>query len=267
MKYKLFVSDYDGTMGDKDFISPETVKAIKDYKAAGGKFVVCTGRMFSSISRILRDYGINGAVISYQGAIMDDLDTGRRIFSGGIDYALAAEVTETLKKEGLDVAVDIGDTRVYERRSEFIEIYENVTKTNGKRVDDMQKEILRAKVAVPKITVIAEPEKIVKLTEKYSRIYGDRLIVNNGAETLAEFVSPLYSKGRAVERAAEYYKIPLSETIAVGDSTNDIELVSGEWLGVAVGDAKEKLKLAADEITVPFNENPVKHLIEKYCKD
>lgn len=265
MRYKMFVSDYDGTMGNKSHIDEKTVEAIKKYKAAGGIFVVCTGRMFSSISKILKDYGIGGVVMSYQGAIADDLDAGKRLFSGGIEYTLAAKVVETLKKEDVDVAADIGDVRVYEKLSPFVLEYEKLTKTTGKIVPDIKEEILNEKKAVPKITVIADPKKIKTLTEKYSRLYEGQLIVNNGADALAEFVDPSWSKGKAVERVAKMYGVPLTDTIAVGDSTNDLQLISGEWHGVAVGDAKEELKAAADEITVPFDENPVKYLLEKYC--
>ena len=53
--------------------------------------------------------------------------------------------------------------------------------------------------------------------------------------------------------------------MAVGDSTNDIELLNGPWHGVAVGDGRKELLAVADEITVPYNENPVKVLLEKYC--
>ena len=51
----------------------------------------------------------------------------------------------------------------------------------------------------------------------------------------------------------------------MGDSTNDIELIKGEWHGVAVGDAREELKAVAKEITVPYSEQPIKYLLEKYC--
>ena len=59
--------------------------------------------------------------------------------------------------------------------------------------------------------------------------------------------------------------MPLEKVITVGDSTNDIELLKGPWHGVAVGNASEELKKVADEITVPFKENPVLALLKKYC--
>ena len=51
----------------------------------------------------------------------------------------------------------------------------------------------------------------------------------------------------------------------MGDSTNDIPLLDGEWHGVAVGDGMKDLKDFAKEITVNFDEQPVKFLLEKYC--
>ena len=82
---------------------------------------------------------------------------------------------------------------------------------------------------------------------------------------MLEAINPEYSKGNAVRFLANYYNIPLEQVIAVGDSTNDIDLITGEWHGVAVGDGKQELKAVAKEITLPFKEKPIKHLIEKYC--
>ena len=51
MKYKLVISDYDGTLGcaPQNDIDAKTLSAIKKFQAKGGKFVVCTGRMFASV--------------------------------------------------------------------------------------------------------------------------------------------------------------------------------------------------------------------------
>ena len=82
---------------------------------------------------------------------------------------------------------------------------------------------------------------------------------------LIEVVNPSCSKGVAVKFISNYYNIPLDKTLAVGDSTNDIELLSGSWHGVAVGDAKDALKKVAKEITVPYAQHPVSTLLKKYC--
>ena len=96
-------------------------------------------------------------------------------------------------------------------------------------------------------------------------MFGDKVIVNSGASYIVEIVSPEFTKKQAVEYLANYYNIPFSEVMAVGDSTNDIPLLDGEWHGVAVGTAHPDLKAVAKEVTVPFEQHPIKYLIEKYC--
>ena len=84
---------------------------------------------------------------------------------------------------------------------------------------------------------------------------------------MLEAINPSCSKGFAVRFLADYYGVKLEEVIAVGDSTNDIDLLVGPWHGVAVGDGRKELKAVADEITVAYKEQPVKTLLEKYCLD
>ena len=53
MQYKILASDYDNTLvpfGEKQ-PRPAMVKAVKKLQAAGGKFVLSTGRAWSAINR------------------------------------------------------------------------------------------------------------------------------------------------------------------------------------------------------------------------
>ena len=126
-----------------------------------------------------------------------------------------------------------------------------------------EKDIKEKKVR--KALAIGEPEQIDKALEILSKKYEGELIVNKSSKNYLEVISPLYSKGEAVKKIANYYNIPLSEVIAVGDSLNDMSLIDGEWHGVCVGDGMEEVKKVAKEVTLPFKEQPIKFLLEKYC--
>lgn len=266
MKYKLFVSDFDGTLGiAPDVITPQTVQAIKKYIAQGGKFVICTGRMFSSIKLICEKYGLDGIVISYQGATIDDLTQNKRILEGGIEHNLAAQVAKELLQEGMPACVDVEDVMYCETESEYTDFHKEFAPVF--KVESIVDLVLKKAKPVMKVVSTGEPEKIYQLTQKFQERYGSQLVVNNGSDRLIEIIDPRYSKGSSVRFLSKYYDIPFEQIIAVGDSTNDIELVKGEWHGVAVGDAREELKKVAKEITVPFKQDPVKVLLEKYCLD
>lgn len=266
MKFDLFVTDFDGTLGTApNNIEPSTVKAVKEYVKKGGKFVICTGRMYCSIREICLKYGLEGLVISYQGAMINDIKTGASLFQGGVDYKLAAEVAKNLLDEKIQTVVDIDDVLYYQERTSFADYYEKAVHVQGVLVDDIVKLTLEAKKPVQKVGGICEPETAARLTEKYKALYGDKLIINNGASRLIEIINPACCKGAAVEFLSKYYNVPYEKIITVGDSTNDMELIQGAWHGVAVGDAREELKAVAKEITVPYRGKPVKLLLEKYC--
>ena len=266
MKYDLFVADFDGTLGTApDIIAPETVSAIKRYVEKGGIFAVCSGRMMSSILPICRKYGFKGLVVAYQGAMISDIETGENLFSGGIDVPVALKITTELVDLGLPVIADMDDIMYFQGSSEFIDLYEKVSKVKGVKVADIIGEISEQNKKVQKILGLCGPERTKALTARLQKEYEGSLLINNGAPVLVEAVSPTCSKRVAVEFLAKYYGVPQGKVIAVGDSTNDIELLSGAWHGVAVGDGCEELKNVADEITVPFKKQPVKVLLEKYC--
>lgn len=263
MKFDLVISDYDGTLGIGNKVNPQTVEAINQYVKKGGKFVLCTGRMFKAIEGICKQYGLNGIVASFQGALINDINTGEIIRDGGIDYEFAAQAIVDLKSENAPVVADIDDYMYCEKPSNYTEFHKEFTRVI--QVENLEKFVLEQKKPVYKIISTADAEFISYLTQKYGEKYKGKALCNNGSDTIMEIVNPEYSKGTAVRFLAKHFGIPLNKVMTIGDSTNDFELMGDEWHGVAVGDAKEQLKKLAKEVTVPYAEQPVKTLLEKYC--
>lgn len=58
--------------------------------------------------------------------------------------------------------------------------------------------------------------------------------------------------------------IDMSQVVAVGDSLNDIAAIRDAGLGVAMGNAQDAVKEAADVITLSNNEHGVAEIIKKY---
>ena len=265
MKYDLFISDYDGTLGGFDGIDRETVGAIKAFEEKGGKFVVCTGRMFKNIRDICTRYGIADVVVSYQGARINERASGKTLFADKLDDGIAVEVLKSVARLPVKPAVLADGRLYYQETSAYIEAYNRSKIVDLVQVDDLAANIAEKKFSALKINVICEGVNLSEFIKEFGEKYGGRLIVNSGGPNLAEFVNPAASKGAAVRFLSGYYGVGYDKIIAVGDSTNDVELISGGWHGVAVGDGKEELKAIADEITVPYERQPVKYLLEKYC--
>ena len=82
---------------------------------------------------------------------------------------------------------------------------------------------------------------------------------------MIECVARGIDKGWGIEYLADYYGIPLSQVIAMGDSFNDAAMIKAAGLGVAMGNSPEPIKKLADVVADDNNADGVAKIIEKYC--
>ena len=264
MKYKMIVSDFDGTLGKVPHeIQEETVKTIKKYQQQGGIFVICSGRGPGNIQKIYSKHGLNGYLIGCQGSVILDTKNDKEIWSGHLDKESALKIIEEIKKTGFQAVVYYKGGIAYDIESDYVKFYLTTLKESGVKVDNLSKFVETTKAY--KINAIVDPEKRDGIIKNFKKVLSNNVLVNSGSKHLVECVNVNCNKGQAVKSLAEYLNIDYKDIMTVGDSTNDIELVLGEWHGVAVGDAEPELKAVAKEITVPFENQPIKELIDKYC--
>jgi 5-amino-6-(5-phospho-D-ribitylamino)uracil phosphatase len=72
------------------------------------------------------------------------------------------------------------------------------------------------------------------------------------------------SKATGIAKVCELLGIRMSEVVAVGDSLNDIAMIQAAGLGVAMGNAQEEVKRAADAVVYSNNEDGVAQVIREY---
>ena len=271
MKYKLIISDYDGTLapsGSKCEIDSQTISAIKNYESEGGKFVICTGRPYCSIKNLQKKYNLKGVVATLQGAYVCDIKSGEKLYEKGLSREKALEVLKNFKTEkDATPIVFIGEKFYAENRDERVKFYENADCAKAEIVPSLE-ELIKSASVIGKIILEIDPsnDRIKKLHQKYSKFSNEEVLYTYAVDYGYEAINPRFSKKEAVEFLINYYGLKTSEVMTVGDSVNDIPLLSGSWHGVSVGDGREELKKVAKEITVPQKDQPIKVLIEKYLK-
>ena len=265
MKYKLIACDFDGTLGQApDYMHQGTVDAIKEYQQKGGKFVVCTGRTFCSIRRILVDYGVDCEVIASQGSIFANSMSGEIYQKAGIPVEIAVKIIESLRQDDGAIYVDYDNMHHTDTSNEITEIYQSLTRIKAHEVDDILQFVKDNNAPVQRVIFICHPSKVKEYESKYKNMF-DGVSANSGAKIIVEFAYDEFSKGKGVATFADKYGIPYDQVMVMGDSTNDSSMFGVGFYGVAVGDAVDDLKKLAEEVAPDFNDNPVLAMLKKYC--
>ena len=101
-------------------------------------------------------------------------------------------------------------------------------------------------------------EMLKTLPDEFPDLVVTTSIVNN-----IEINSKDATKGNALKKLAEYLDIPISQTMAFGDDFNDITMLKTAGIGVAMGNADEKVKQVADLVTDGCDNSGVAHAIKR----
>ncbi len=269
LNYKLIVSDFDGTLLTSTHEVPLQVRAaISEYVDCGGIFAVCTGRMLCSILPRVRELGLKGIVVAHQGTVIAEIESGKILKYGGFDSAAAAEICQSIERFGYCINVYSGDD-IYtdlSKSNKYLNQYERIIGVEAHSVTDipLSKYVLKNNLFCQKIASLVPPGERDALYKNLIKDLGAKFDVTCSASVLVE-VSPLSdNKGEALKFIANYFGIDISSTVAIGDNLNDLSMITAAGAGVAVGNATQALKDAADFVTVTNDECAVAKIIEKF---
>ncbi len=97
----------------------------------------------------------------------------------------------------------------------------------------------------------------------FAEEFGDRLDFVDRKKGFFEIMPKGCSKAIAMKRLAEELDIPMEQTAALGDSSNDIPMLQCAGIGIAMGNATADVKEAADYITDPLGDDGVRNALKR----
>lgn len=270
-KIKMIIADLDGTLLTKvDYVPPANIEAFHQAKKAGVIPVIATGRLekdsvFAAEALDAKDYIItmNGLMIyDYlkQKPLVDRhmpdqaaMDVLNMLDRERVYYQLYAENKTFATMHSVDCLPYSG------MQSSYYEFYKHSGNVEGGMWDFIKKNGLK----VDKMFVsAADPEVLEKIRRRVISIKDLRAV--GSGKSYIEVLPDGTDKKEAVELLSEYVGIPLSQTMIIGDSENDVGMLSVGGLSVAMGNGSEAAKKVAD-VTAPTNlENGVAWAIQKF---
>lgn len=261
---RLVVCDIDDTLIYKDNrLSEYMTREIQELKKQGIQFTLATGRMPYRANAYASDAKLTIPYIANNGSIL--YDRGQMIWCKMLYAKIIQELTQRYMEvyPQFTVIFSYQDRECPLARTKWIEArlgkYQGYEQTLGNTPEVWNQ-------AVHKIYVLDEAKSgIIGAFAAELESYRNELSFFQYGEFSIEIVAGGCTKASGLTRLLEYLSIPADYVMAVGDHTNDIEVVRTAGIGVAVANADPKLKAAADYVTEGERDKGVREALHKFA--
>ena len=244
--------DLDMTLLDHrtDQITPSALEAIEKLRPKH-RIVLATGRdMDNYYSTSYRDIVRPDAIVHMNGTKITVGD--KLLFEHIFDPELLRRVLSFCDEKGFGIGMTVGDEDYY--------IHQEIIAANdirfwgscGRQFQDPWKMLT---MPVRTLAFVGSREQVKEMEREFPTLKLPMFASGHGADV----VEKGNSKADGLRRLAVYFgeKEDLSDTVAFGDSMNDIEVVQEAGIGVAMGNAVDALKKVADYVTAPIGEDGI----------
>jgi hypothetical protein len=243
--------DLDGTLLQNDHqVSAVNRKAILDAQANGIAISLISGRSHCGFLHYLNELDILAPCAGDAGSIVFD-PLSLEIYQNMILTApQVRHIYDQVQGENVTTFLHDAETVIYNREAPILSAYASVTPAcRYQKQPNLIQEYCRE---ASKVAFIAEPQVLTILTERILSVEPDLSITSSGL-SIIEISAAGANKGTALHFIAGMLEIPPENTIAIGDSGNDYEMLRQAAVAVAVDNALEGVKDLADFIS-PSNE-------------
>lgn len=258
MSIKLVAFDLDGTfLYDDKSVPAENLRAVKLAAEKGAYLVPASGRIYSGIPDEIKALPNLRYCIAANGAQVYDVQEDRFIYSAEIPNALALEIYEYADSVGIPYDCYMADwgymTRsMYDMIDEIVDIpgILHLIKTLRKPVDSLPDYLRENGGDLQKIQFYEkDPQKKAEIMAELRRRFPE-IAVTSSLPMNIEINSVLATKGQALKALCNHLGIELSESIAFGDGGNDTDMLRTAGIGVAMANAIDEVRQAADYVTL-----------------
>ncbi|MGN0555706.1 MAG: Cof-type HAD-IIB family hydrolase [Candidatus Fimenecus sp.] len=269
--HTILAVDLDGTLlNSNNAVSEENLSAISALKRKGVAVVPVTGRTLAEIPQELREHKDIAYMVYSNGAGIESREKGR-LYYAPIDAGIAQKLFSVL--QSYDTFIEIyADGQIFVDQTKFGEdafAYYNV---DAYFIPEMYK----SRIPVENFeTATAEKLKTTELFDVFFHSHEERqackaqilqecpqVEITTSMDANLEIMNSCVNKGTGLQKLCSILGFDIKNTVAVGDSRNDLTLFQTVGKGFAVENACDALKAAAQQ-TICSNDAHVLQYMEK----
>ena len=268
MDIKLIAMDLDGTLNnDEKRITKKTWDALMAAQEKGIRLALASARPSPGLFKerdILHLQAHGGILMSYNGGRIVDAATGKTLFETAMDLRQTKDVLRFLETLPVTPILDDGKQFYVTDKTAYKVDYE--CKNNHMVCSEVGNLADYLSFAPIKILMSVQPEELPAVQKQIAAYLPEELTVVQTAPFYLEVIPKQINKGQGVRDICNVLGISTEQVIAFGDAANDIPMLEAAGMGVAMGNAAQAVKDAADSVTLSNNEDGIAFALEQYLK-
>lgn len=266
MQYKLIALDLDGTLTNSEKkITPATKAALKRIMKRGARVVLASGRPVFGITHIARELQLDeygGYILGLNGAKIIECRTGEVIYNQCLPQDILPDVFRFAhEKRALCLTYDGDEIITEDIDNPYVAVEARVNRSRARRVESLEKYVT---YPINKCLIVGPPEKMERAEDEARKRFGARLNIYRSEPYFLEIMPQHVDKAASLGRLLDHLHYTREQLVACGDGFNDISMVSFAGLGVAMGNAQEAVKQAADYVTLSNDNDGIARVAEMF---
>lgn len=268
-KYSLIALDMDGTLFNSALeVSDGNREAIHRAHEAGKHVILSTGRCLCEMRDTLAILPEIRYLVCENGSCVYDVKYDRTIHVAPVPPREIIYILELVKNERVVLQAFHENQAYFNQKNalwaedfavgNYRGVFEHTAVWDERLFDDYASRPFQ----IEKLNLyFDDPQAQARI---HAALESRPLKISDSIGHMIEVVSSLADKGRGLKLLCEYLSLPIEETIAVGDSMNDIEILSAAGFSAAMGNACSEAKAAARVVTDDCDHDGVAKVIRRY---
>lgn len=258
--------DVDGTLiNNAKVIAPftqrEVCRVVEDNQLA---LVLASSRMPRSLRNVMTELGALGHIVAYNGAFAQ-VRVGKT-YQTVCDMSLPPEVLQAVLTASTSTDVHMGlffgDQWVVSAL-DYWALREARTSQTWPDVIGLPNDFAQRATGPHKIMMRGEAAAVDKVLKPLEHV-APQLDVYRPKGNLVEITAANVSKAEGLAHVLQKLRLSMCEVLAFGDNFNDTDMLAAAGWSVAMFNAPDAVKKAADEVTLSNDEEGVGYMLRKH---
>ncbi|MGG1571960.1 Cof-type HAD-IIB family hydrolase [Fictibacillus sp. NRS-1165] len=270
MVYRMLILDIDGTLLRSNFrLDRETREAIDYVKKKGVYVTLASGRNFPSTKKIAKALKLDGYLISQNGGFIAS-SVDEPYFESHLSKEDTYRIVSILENYNCHIRLVHERFSVGNQVQQKSQLVAKVTLGAGDPLfypvtftESLSNHVLEKEVTPSKIDIQFFEERERRSAEQHLKAHFANFEYTSSTKCNFEITAPNVTKANALRLLGLKLDVAPEEMVAVGDSHNDREMIEMAGLGVAMGNAPEDVKKAANWITRTNDQLGVPYMIKE----